>query len=137
MHHTDYISASARILNERGQEYGAVEPCFERIANMASLLLNRNVSPFEVCIFHIATKLARSVESPTKSDTWIDLINYSAFAGQFAATRGHGNERVNIAQMEADLTASAADIARKFAPRGRPVITEAPEQDNVTSESAA
>jgi len=130
MHHTDYISASARILNERGQEYGPVEPCFERIAGIASLLLNRNVSPFEVCVFHIATKLARSVESPTKSDTWIDLINYAAFAGQFSAVRGHGNEKVNLAQMEAELHASAADIARKFAPKGRPVITEHPVQDN-------
>jgi hypothetical protein len=136
MHHTDYISASARILGERGQEYGPVEPCFERIANMASLLLNRNVSPFEVCIFHIATKLARSVESPTKSDTWIDLINYSAFAGQFSAVRGTGNNAVNIAQMEADLQASAAEIAKKYAPKGRPVITEAPVQDNA-SEAAA
>ena len=130
MHHTYYISASARILNERGQEYGPVEPCFERIAGIASLLLNRNVSPFEVCVFHIATKLARSVESPTKQDTWIDLINYAAFAGQFSAVRGHGNEKVNLAQMEAELHASAADIARKFAPKGRPVITEHPVQDN-------
>ncbi len=136
MHHTDYISASARILGERGQEYGPVEPCFERIANMASLLLNRNVSPFEVCIFHIATKLARSVESPTKSDTWIDLINYSAFAGQFSAVRGTGNNAVNIAQMEADLQASAAEIAKKYAPKGRPVITEAPVQDNAPEAAA-
>lgn len=130
MHHTDYISTSARILTERGQEYGPVEPCFERIANMASILLNRNVSPFEVCIFHIATKLARSVESPTKSDTWVDLINYAAFAGQFSVARGTGNERVNIAQMEADLQASAAEMAKKFAPKGRPIVTEAPLHDN-------
>lgn len=126
MHHTEFVTASARILNERGQEYGSVEPCFQRIASMASLLLNRNVSPFEVCIFHIATKLARSVESPTKSDTWIDLINYAAFAGQFSELRGHGNEAVNLAQMEADLT--AAEIARKFAPKNRPIITESPEE---------
>lgn len=126
MHHTEFVTASARILNERGQEYGPVEPCFQRIASMASLLLNRNVSPFEVCIFHIATKLARSVESPTKSDTWIDLINYAAFAGQFSELRGHGNEAVNLAQMEADMT--AAEIARKFAPKNRPIITESPEE---------
>jgi len=122
MHHTDFISASARILTERGKEYGPVEPCFERIANLASILLNRNVTPFEVCVFHIATKLARSVESPTKDDTWIDLINYAAFAGQFSNVRSNGNDKVNMAQLEADI--SAAEIARKFAPKPRPIIRE-------------
>ena len=122
MHHTEFLTMTARILQERGQEYGPVEPCFERIANLASILLNRNVTPFEVCIFHIATKLARSVESPTKDDTWVDLINYAAFAGQFSTARSNGNEKVNLAQLEADI--SAAEIARKFAPKGRPVIQE-------------
>jgi hypothetical protein len=126
MHHTDFVTASARILGERGQEYGPVEPCFERIANLASILLNRNVTPFEVCIIHIATKLARSVESPTKSDTWVDLINYAAFAGQFSNVRSNGNDKVNIAQLEADM--ATAEIARKFAPRSRPIITEEVEQ---------
>lgn len=124
MHHTEFLTQTARILNERGQEYGPVEPCFERIANLASILLNRNVSPFEVCIMHISTKLARSVESPTKEDTWIDLINYAAFAGQFSNQRSNGNEKVNLAQLEADM--NAAEIARKFAPKGRPVINEVP-----------
>lgn len=129
MHHTEFVTASARILGERGKEYGPVEPCFQRIANLAGILLNRNVSAFEVCIFHIATKLARSVESPTKDDTWVDLINYAAFAGQFSTQRGYGNEAVNLAQMEADIHAS--EIARKFAPKNRPIITEAPDTEAV------
>lgn len=127
MHHTEFLTTTARILQERGQEYGPVEPCFERIANLASILLNRNVTPFEVCIMHISTKLARSVESPTKEDTWLDLINYAAFAGQFSNSRSNGNEKVNMAQLEADI--SAAEIARKFAPKGRPVIEEV-QQEN-------
>ena len=124
MHHTEFLTQTARILHERGQEYGPVEPCFERIANLASILLNRNVTPFEVCIMHISTKLARSVESPTKDDTWIDLINYAAFAGQFSHSRSNGNDKVNLAALEADI--NAAEIARKFAPKGRPVINEVP-----------
>lgn len=129
MHHTEFLTMTARILQERGKEYGPVEPCFQRIADLAGILLNRNITPFEVCIFHIATKLARSVESPTKDDTWVDLINYAAFAGQFSTARSNGNDKVNLAQLEADL--HTAEIARKFAPKGRPVIEELPtEPDN-------
>ena len=126
MHHTEFLTATARILNERGKEYGPVEPCFERIASLASILLNRNVTPFEVCIMHIANKLARSVESPTKDDNWLDLINYATFAGQFSNSRSNANEKVNLAQLEADL--HTAEIARKFAPKGRPVIEELPQE---------
>lgn len=91
MHHTEYLFEAAKILTEREQDYGAPEVCFHRIAAIASVTLNRTVTPFEVAQIHIATKLARAVETPGKADTWIDVINYVAFAGNFATAEEFNN----------------------------------------------
>jgi hypothetical protein len=84
MHHSQFILEAAKILNERQQEYGDANLCFERIAVIASTLLNMPITRYQIAQIHIATKLARSVESPLKQDTWVDIINYAAFAGNFA-----------------------------------------------------
>ena len=34
---------------------------------------------------HVSTKLARIQASPTKDDSYIDVINYLAFAAQFSS----------------------------------------------------
>lgn len=85
MEHRQFLEQAYRVLGERGKDYGGIEDNFGRIAAIASVLTGRAVTPFEVTQFHIATKLARSIESPGKADNWVDLINYAAFAGQFGA----------------------------------------------------
>lgn len=110
MHHTDYLTTAARTLQNRSADYGQPEPCFVRIAEIASLLLAKPVTPYDVARIHIATKLARSVESATKDDTWIDLINYAAFAGQFAKTHEAQPARIDERAFAAELD----DAARKL-----------------------
>ena len=87
MHHTDYILEAARVLNQRQKEYGEPDLCFDRIAAIASTLMGMPITPYQVAQMHIATKLARSIESPAKVDTWVDIINYAAFAGNFASNQ--------------------------------------------------
>lgn len=84
MHHTDVLKTAAATLTDRGNDYGDAAVCFDKIAMIAGVILNRPVSPYEVSIFHIATKLGRAATSPGKTDTWVDLANYAAFAGQFS-----------------------------------------------------
>lgn len=84
MEHREILKEAARILTERGEEYGAPEECFDRIANIASEILMRRVSRYEVAVILGSTKLGRAGESALKDDTWIDEINYFAFAAQFA-----------------------------------------------------
>jgi hypothetical protein len=84
MHHVDILNTATATLTERGKDYGDAAVNFDNIAHIASIVLNRVVTPYEVSIFHIATKLGRAATSPGKEDTWIDLVNYAAFAGQFS-----------------------------------------------------
>jgi hypothetical protein len=84
MHHTDVLKTAFAMLTERGNDYGDAAVCFDKIAMISGVILNRPVSPYEVAVFHIATKLGRAATSPGKTDTWVDLANYAAFAGQFS-----------------------------------------------------
>ena len=59
--------------------------CFDNISKIASLLLGAQITPFEVAMVHVSTKLARIQASPTKDDSYIDVINYLAFAAQFSS----------------------------------------------------
>lgn len=85
MQHQNVLTEAARILGERGAEYGSPEACFTRIANIASEILMRRVSRYEVAVILMSTKLGRAGESALKDDTWIDEVNYAAFAAQFAS----------------------------------------------------
>ena len=59
--------------------------CFDSISKIASLLLGAQITPFEVAMIHVSTKLARIQAAPTKDDSYIDVINYLAFAAQFSS----------------------------------------------------
>lgn len=71
-------------MQEREPQYGNAILCFDRIANIATQILNTEITPYDVAMIHVATKLARMVESRDKDDSYIDAINYLAFAAQFA-----------------------------------------------------
>lgn len=59
--------------------------CFDNISKIASVLLGVQITPFEVAMIHVSTKLARIQASPAKDDSYIDAINYLAFAAQFSS----------------------------------------------------
>lgn len=96
-------------MNERGSQYGAVEECFDRIAQIASIVLNKQITAYDVAMIQVATKLGRLQEARTLDDNYIDMINYTAFAAQFAKR----NETPTA--MEDDI----AEMARKLAPPKR------------------
>ena len=108
-------------MNERGSQYGAVEECFDRIAKLASIILNKEITAYDVAIIQVATKLGRLQEARTLDDNYIDMINYTAFAAQFAKA----NETQTA--MEDDI----AEMARKLAPPKREEKTR--EKTNISS----
>jgi hypothetical protein len=95
MEHKTVLTEAARVLGERGKEYGSPEACFTRIATVATNMLGRPVSRYEVAAILAATKMGRMMESPMKADTYIDLANYTAFMAQFAndADAGHVSQQ--------------------------------------------
>lgn len=80
----DYLVEAASIIGHRSSEYGGVENCFDRIAAIASLVLARDVTPRDVAVIQLCTKLGRLAENPVHHDSYVDGINYLAFAALFA-----------------------------------------------------
>jgi hypothetical protein len=105
MNHTDILTTAASTLRERGRQYGPVELCFDRASRLASIRLNKNISMYDVAIIMSCIKQARQTESPTLVDSWVDDVNYTAIAGQFAAAQ--------FETIEDDIAA----MARRFAPK--------------------
>jgi hypothetical protein len=107
MKHTEVLKTAALTLSARGRQYGPEEECFDRIAKLASIILNKNISPYDIAMIQVATKLGRLQEDRINSDSYVDGVNYLAFAAQFAGAQS------SIETAVEDDT--AAMIAKKFA----------------------
>ena len=105
--HTEILMSAGSILKERARQYGPEEACFDRISKLATIILNKPISIYDIAMIHVATKLGRLQESRTLDDNYIDAVNYLAFAAQFA----NSQSSVSTA-MEDDIVA----IAKRFAP---------------------
>jgi hypothetical protein len=84
MHYSDYIKRAVEITGERQREYSDVDDNFDAIAEIASALLGRAITRFEVAMILIAVKFGRLRANPAHEDSWSDAINYVAFSAQFA-----------------------------------------------------
>ena len=93
MEHKAIIGSAAAILRERNAQYGEMTVTITRACDMFSLITGKTITPYEANIFLHALKLARIRVAPTKKDSYIDGINYLAFAGEFATA---GLEAENI-----------------------------------------
>lgn len=84
---------AARLIGDRGKTYDAtgtpgtsdsIRENYERAAKLASLKLNKAVTPYEVAIVLESVKDARRASDPMHYDTQVDGINYRAFAAMFS-----------------------------------------------------
>lgn len=80
----DIMRECLGILDERGAAYGGMENSFERAAAIASLKLNKVLTPYDVATVLESVKDSRKATNPTHRDSHIDGINYSAFRAAFA-----------------------------------------------------
>ena len=102
MEYASLMQQAAKTYNERGEQYGDLEGTHYRIAQIASLILGKPVTPYDVAMILHAVKLGRLQEDRKNPDNYIDGINYFAFAGSF----------ITATQVEDDIAA----IAKRFAP---------------------
>lgn len=106
--HMDILNQATAILEQRGRRYGKVEEGLERAATIATTILGKQITIFDIAIIMTSIKLSRILSSQTLDDNYIDGINYLAFAGQFSTAE----EQIAVA-LEEDI----ASMARKYAPR--------------------
>lgn len=84
MNHKDVLYAAASILNERAEMYGDVQPMFEDTAQLATIVLGKDITAYDVTTIMEMLKLRRRRENPKLADHYVDNINYTAFSAQFA-----------------------------------------------------
>lgn len=87
MNPAETLRKAADLLDERGKKYGGVEKNFARIANIASVILGRDVTEYECAVILLSTKLGRVPEDPAYDDNWVDGVNYAVFCGLFAGRK--------------------------------------------------
>ena len=90
MHYRELLKSALETMDERQKKYASPEVNFARIASLASIMLNRNVTPYEIAMIHMCTKLGRHIETPTYDDNFVDGVNYWAFVGTFAGQHFDG-----------------------------------------------
>ena len=78
------MTHATNILQDRGHLYGSVDDLHNDVSIIASVMLGKNISSYDVAMIHVATKMARMKTSRTHKDNYVDAVNYLAFAAQFA-----------------------------------------------------
>lgn len=70
---------------ERDKNYGTPYQNHLRIAQMWSVILQKEIIPSEVALCMVALKIARLIESPDHLDSFIDGCAYMSIAGELSA----------------------------------------------------
>ncbi len=83
---SEWLEEARDTLYERGIAYGDPRYNLLRIYRIARLLGVQLREPSDLALVFIATKLSRIVESPGRSDSYIDLIGYGSILAQFRYT---------------------------------------------------
>lgn len=108
--HLDLLNLAAKTIAERGRQYGPVEASFDRITKLYKLTTGKDITIYEAAMLMHCVKLARISESPSLEDSYVDGINYLAFAAQFMTAQ----KEEHVTTVEDRLT---DELAKKFAPK--------------------
>jgi len=115
MNHKDVLYKAAETLNARGADYGDIEEMFNDVAKMASIVLGKDIIPYDVTTIMEMVKLRRRRTNPKLADNYIDNVNYTAFSAQFALSDNEGEKPAAVAtQPEDEGIAYAQEISVHF-----------------------
>ena len=93
--HFVVLKKALDLTKERGQTYdttgSGVEENFTRSAAIASLWLNRTITPRDVALILASVKMSRIAVAPTHQDSFVDLVNYVSFGASFSVPNGNGS----------------------------------------------
>jgi hypothetical protein len=124
MNYLETMSQSVASVKENDLRFGPAEGVFETTAKLSSLMLDKELTPYDIVTILRCLNDARKKYNPTGPYHYIENINLEAFALQFAAAQDARSE------------AAAAKVAEKFAASACPSQT-IPETPSETSLSGA
>ena len=84
-HHVDILVGAARVLKERTEQYGSPYETHQRAAVIASAMLGKQLTHYDIVMIIHAVKLSRMAAGRGNIGHYEDAINYLAFAAEFAA----------------------------------------------------
>jgi hypothetical protein len=97
------LSTSIDIIGSRAEEYGDASQSFSRASTIASTMLDKTITAYDVSIVLMAVKMARIAQNKTHMDSYVDLAAYTAFAAQFSnakATEAVEAHRLQITSLK-------------------------------------
>jgi hypothetical protein len=97
------LSTSIDIIGSRAEEYGDASQSFSRASTIASTMLDKTITAYDVSIVLMAVKMARIAQNKTHMDSYVDLAAYTAFAAQFSnakATEAIEAHRLQITSLK-------------------------------------
>jgi|TARA_R100001086_G_scaffold250018_1_gene192637 hypothetical protein len=78
----DILKEAEQLVNgDRAKDYGDAYVNHKRIADMWSVIFEKEVTVRQVILCMIAVKMSRLMHE-TKKDSWVDICGYSAIAGE-------------------------------------------------------
>lgn len=108
MYTADILNKASNTFTQRGQEYGSVNTSFTRASIIASAMLDRAISPYEIAVVMMAIKQARIANNPKSNDSYVDLSVYSAIASELASQTTMPEAKM-MSAIEAELNRSMAE----------------------------
>jgi hypothetical protein len=81
------LDESARLIRERGKQYGDFNESFKTNAKGLEFIFKRPIKAYQSPIVLAITKLTRLLHDPTNRDSWVDLIAYLAMAASMALSQ--------------------------------------------------
>lgn len=110
MNHSEILTNADQLSKKHARTYGPEEMCYDRIAKIATLILNKHLSAHDIALVEVAISLGRLQEDRLNPDHYVTAVKHMAFGGQFALVP----DSIGTA-LEDDVAA----MARRYAPKRR------------------
>ena len=83
MNARDYLNEARATIQDRGVDYGHPSDNMSRTASLWSAYLEMPIHDYQVAMCMALVKIGRSMETH-KTDTYVDLVAYTALSAQLA-----------------------------------------------------
>ena len=86
--HLEILIDAMRSITDHNIDYGEPAKNYERASALASMILGKPITPYEIAMIKLAVKLSRIAETPDLRSSYVELIACASFAGEFV-NAGH------------------------------------------------
>jgi hypothetical protein len=123
--YTEILSQASKTVNLLGGRSAQEDEIYRRSAIISSILLNRDVSPYDVAIVALADRLARMPEAPAADATYSNIAAVAAYAGQMAKTQ-------NLSDIAVEMKAQI-QLANEQSPAGLSFLKKKDNPDDTSA----